>query len=94
MNLISYNNYLLVDPIEEVDETTSAGIILPSKGIENDEQIAVGRVVIGTNKVKTGKIVYFNKLIPSDITIKLEGDKDAKKRFALQESDLMFGQND
>lgn len=88
MKLISHNSYLLVRPIKEEEKKTTSGIILVDNTTATDEQIANGVIAIGSERFPEGTTVYFNKLIPADITLKEDGVDSTY--FALQEGDVMF----
>lgn len=87
MNLISHNGFLLVKPIISEGRIVE-GIIILKQTSADDEQIARGTIVIGNQKYKKDVIVYFNKLIPQDIYLEVDGKEE--QYFALQESDIMF----
>jgi len=87
--LISRNKNLVVRPIIKQEQNV-AGIIIPTETSAGDEQIASGIVVIESGEYKKGMVVYFNKLIDSDILLQLEGDTKEERYFVLQESDIMF----
>ena len=93
MKLISYNGSLLVDPIIPGEKIVGS-IIIPTETAGDDEQVASGVVVVGSEKVPVGQIVYFNRLIQDTIDVQLEGEDKPKKRIVLKEADLFFGEHE
>ena len=87
MQLLPHNGFLLVKPIV-LGERVVAEIIIPKQTSADDEQIASGTIIIGSSKYKKDTIVYFNKLIPQDIYLEIDGREE--QYFALQEGDIMF----
>lgn len=92
MKLISYNGSLLVDPIIPAEKVVGGFIVIPAGNAGDDEQVASGIVVVGSENVPVGQIVYFNRLIQDTIEVQLKGDDKPKKRIVLKEVDLFFGE--
>lgn len=90
MKLNSHNGYLLVSVVDSETEKKVGSIIIPKSTAADDEQMAKGKVVVGSDTFKVDMIVYFNKLIPSDIFLEIDGKEE--RFFSLQEADIMFSE--
>lgn len=87
MKLISQNNFLLIEAILP-EEVSVSGIIIPTGTEQTDDDVARGKVIVGTEEYPTGTTVLFKKVVPD--SIKMKQDEKIKEYFILNKSDVMF----
>jgi len=85
------NGHIMVKEIirEEKESETSSGIILPGQQLE-DEQASTAKVVRSdTDEFPEGCTVLFHKVLPIDVNMRLDGDKDLQLYFFINTRDII-----
>lgn len=91
MKVELYNGNIMVEAIQRKrqETTNSVGIIIPDEVLE-DEQVAQGIVIESSSEqFKKGDILFFHKVLPVDVNMKLSADEELKNYFFIKDIDVI-----
>jgi len=86
-----FNQNIMVKEIIRQDEDTGTqnGLIIPKENLE-DEQVSQGTVIQSNTKdITVGDVLLFHRVMPVDVHLKLEGDKELEQYYFIQEKDII-----
>lgn len=91
MKIELHNGYIMVEEIKRTatEQTLNSGFIIPEQQLE-DEQTSQGRVVEScVDEYKIGDVLFFHKMLPIDVSLRLSSDSELKPYFFLQQEDVI-----
>jgi|GEM_PF-6837365 len=82
-------NIMVKEIVRENDNESFEGLIIPKESME-DEQVSQG-IVVRTNSenIAIGDVLMFHRVMPVDINMRLEDDKEMSTYFFIKESDII-----
>ncbi len=85
------NGYIMMRELKrtENEKQTAAGLFIPEEVLE-DEQVSQGTVVrSNSDEYKIGEILFFHRVMPVDVTMKLDNDDKLEQYFFITDKDVI-----